>query len=63
MREGTAPMRDIESDTYFLSLAIRCRKASMNCGDILAQQELRKLAEEFTAKADELARKHYYHNA
>ena len=56
-------MRDIESDAYFLSLAIRCRKASINCAELPAQQEFRKLAEEFTGKADELARAHYCHNA
>jgi len=56
-------MRLIESDTYFLSLAIRCRKASMSCGEVLARQEFRKLAEEFTAKADEIARAYYHHSA
>jgi hypothetical protein len=52
-------MRDIESDTYFLRLALHCREASTQCFELRAQQEFRKLAEEFSAKADALAREHY----
>jgi hypothetical protein len=48
-------MRDIESDTYFLRLAARCRRASQECFELRAQ-------EEFRAKADALARKHYHHS-
>jgi hypothetical protein len=49
-------MRDIESDTYFLRLAFRCRKALQECFELRAQVEFRRLAEEFTANADALAR-------
>ena len=47
---------------YFRDLAVRCRKASQECFELRAKEEFRKLAEEFTAKADALAREHYYHS-
>jgi hypothetical protein len=56
-------MPDIASDmVYFRHLAVRCRKASQECFELRAQEEFRKLAEEFTAKADALAREHYRHS-
>jgi hypothetical protein len=56
-------MPDITSDVvYFRHLAVRCRKASQECFELRAKEEFRKLAEEFTAKADSLAREHYYHS-
>jgi hypothetical protein len=39
---------------YFRALASRCRKASHDCFDLYAQEEFRRLATEFHAKADEL---------
>jgi hypothetical protein len=56
-------MTDITSDmVYFRHLAVRCHKASQECFELRAQEEFRKLAEEFTAKADALTRKHYHHS-
>jgi hypothetical protein len=56
-------MADITSEVvYFRHLAVRCRKASQECFEPRAQEEFRKLAEEFTAKADALAREHYHHS-
>jgi hypothetical protein len=56
-------MRNTENElVYFRRLAVRCRIASQECFERRAQEEFRKLAEEFTAKADELART-YYHTA
>jgi hypothetical protein len=55
-------MSDFESEMVYLRrLAVRCRKASRECFELRAQEEFRKLAEEFTAKADELAHEHYHH--
>jgi hypothetical protein len=57
-------MRNTENEiVYFRRLAVRYRMASQECFERRAREEFRKLAEEFTAKADELARKYYYHNA
>jgi hypothetical protein len=55
-------MHDSESEMiYFRRMAVRCRKASQECFEARAQEEFRRLAEEFTAKADALAREHYRH--
>lgn len=40
--------------TYFRDLADQCRKAARNCFDLLAKEEFRRLASEFSAKANEL---------
>jgi hypothetical protein len=40
--------------TYFRSLAVRCLTAARDCHDRRAQDEFRKLADEFTIKANEL---------
>ena len=39
---------------YFRDLATRCRHASRDCFDLFDKEEFRRLAGEFTAKADEL---------
>jgi hypothetical protein len=39
---------------YFRDLAARCRKAAHDCFDLYAKEEFRRLASEFSAKADEL---------
>jgi hypothetical protein len=52
-------MRDIESVTYFRRLAVRCLTASRDCFELRAKEEFHKLAEEFTAKADEVERLQY----
>ena len=41
---------------YFRSLAARCRTSARNCSDHYAQEEFRRLAHEFDAKADQLER-------
>ena len=41
---------------YFRSLAARCRTSARNCSDHFAQEEFRRLAHEFDAKADQLER-------
>ena len=41
---------------YFRSLAARCRKSARDCSDYFAQEEFRRLANEFDAKADQLER-------
>ena len=40
--------------SYFRALATRCRNAARECFDLYAKEEFRRLAGEFTAKADEL---------
>ena len=40
--------------SYFRALATRCRNAARECFDLFAKEEFRRLAGEFTAKADEL---------
>lgn len=40
--------------SYFRALAIQCRNAARECFDLFAKEEFRRLAGEFTAKADEL---------
>jgi hypothetical protein len=40
--------------TYFRGLAVRCLVAARDCFDRRAKDELCKLAEEFSNKADEL---------
>ena len=50
---GTA-MQDMNNVIYFRRLAVRCFAASRDCFDLHAKEEFRKLAQEFTAKADEL---------
>jgi hypothetical protein len=42
------------SAKYFRDLATRCRKAARECFDLYAKEEFRRLASEFSAKADEL---------
>jgi hypothetical protein len=39
---------------YFRNLAARCQKAARECFDLYAKEEFRRLAGEFTAKANEL---------
>jgi hypothetical protein len=57
-------MRNTESEmVYFRRLAVRCRRASQECFEPRAQEEFRKLAEEFAGKADELARTYYHTGA
>ena len=59
--QGLIPMGNIESDmVYFRRLAVRCRMASQECFERRAREEFRKLAEEFTDKADTLARTYYH---
>jgi hypothetical protein len=40
--------------SYFRDLASRCRKAARECFDLYGKEEFRRLASEFSAKADEL---------
>jgi hypothetical protein len=42
------------SAKYFRDLATQCRKAARECFDLFAQEEFRRLASEFSAKANEL---------
>jgi len=42
------------SASYFRSLAVRCLTAARDCYDRRATDELRKLAHEFTVRANEL---------
>jgi len=42
--------------TYFRTLAVRCLTAARDCHDHRAREEFRLLADEFTAKANELER-------
>jgi hypothetical protein len=39
---------------YFRTLAAQCRKAGRDCTDLFAKEEFRRLAGEFSTKADEL---------
>jgi hypothetical protein len=39
---------------YFRTLAAQCRKAGRDCSDLFAKEEFRRLATEFSTKADEL---------
>jgi hypothetical protein len=39
---------------YFRALAAQCRKAGRDCSDLFAKEEFRRLANEFSTKADEL---------
>jgi hypothetical protein len=43
--------------SYLRALAARCLAASRNCFDLRAVEEFRKLANEFTGRADELERR------
>jgi hypothetical protein len=52
-------MRNIDSVIYLRRLAVRCLRASRDCFELCAKEEFRRLAEEFTAKADELERLQY----
>jgi len=56
---GGCTVRDIEIVTYFRRLAVRCLTASRDCFELRAREEFRRLAEEFTAKADDLERMQY----
>ena len=40
--------------SYFRALADRCRNAARDCFDLYAKEEFRRLAQEFTSKAEEL---------
>jgi hypothetical protein len=40
--------------SYFRDLADRCRHAARDCFDLYAKEEFRRLAYEFTSKAEEL---------
>jgi hypothetical protein len=42
------------SARYFRDFATRCRKAARDCFDLYAKEEFRRLAGEFSAKADEV---------
>ncbi len=42
------------TSNYFRALAARCRTASRDSFDLLAKEEFRQLATEFSAKADEI---------
>jgi hypothetical protein len=42
------------SAKYFRDLAARCRNTARDCFDLYAKEEFRRLAGEFSAKADEL---------
>jgi len=44
---------------YFRRLAVRCRMAAQQCFEQRSEEEFRKLADEFTARADGLARTYY----
>ena len=39
---------------YFRDLATRCRNSALECFDLSAKEEFRRLAGEFSAKADQL---------
>ena len=39
---------------YFRALAAQCLKAGRDCSDLFAKEEFRRLANEFSTKADEL---------
>jgi hypothetical protein len=52
-------MHNIESVIYFRRLAVRCLTASRHCFELRAKEEFRRLASEFTAKADELESQQY----
>ena len=41
---------------YFWTLALRCSKAASDTFDVNAQREFRQLAEEFSARANQLER-------
>ena len=47
-------MHDAITASYFRTLAVRCLTVARDCYDHRAKEELRKLADEFTAKADDL---------
>ena len=52
-------MHNIDSVIYFRRLAVRCLTASRDCFELRAKEEFRRLAEELTAKADEVERLQY----
>jgi hypothetical protein len=41
--------------TDFRAIATRCRRSARDCVDLFAQEEFRRLAQEFDARADKLA--------
>jgi hypothetical protein len=52
--KGGASGGSLVTGIYFRTLAAQCRKAGRDCSDLFAKEEFRRLATEFTAKADEL---------
>jgi hypothetical protein len=42
--------------SYFRSLAAHCRTSARDCRDLFAQEEFRRLANEFETRADQLER-------
>jgi hypothetical protein len=52
-------MQNIESVIFFRRLAVRCLTAARDCFELRAKEEFRRLAEEFTAKADKFERLQY----
>jgi hypothetical protein len=59
MQRDCISMHSIDSVIYFRRLAVRCLTASRDCFELRAKEEFRRLAEEFTAKTDELERMQY----
>jgi hypothetical protein len=47
---GGLPM----NSDYFRALVVQCRRAALDCCDLFAKEEFRRLACEFIAKANEL---------
>ena len=47
-------MDDAITASYFRTLAVRCLTVARDCYDHRAKEELRRLADEFTVKADDL---------
>lgn len=52
-------MTDSLTASYFRALTVRCLTIARGCCDRRAKEELAKLAQEFTAKADELEDRRY----
>ena len=52
-------MTDSLTASYFRALTVRCLTIARDCFDRRAKEELGKLAQEFTAKADKLENRRY----
>jgi hypothetical protein len=52
-------MTDSLTASYFRALTVRCLTIARDCFDCRAKEELGKLAQEFTAKADALEDQRY----